>query len=238
MGVAPRHLVLSPDGATAYLAETGYGIAFIDVQKERIFKRVRVGQSPKSIVLSKDGRFLYSSDYRGHSLSIVDTQTFETVRMKLNILRSSGIDVHPNDGFIYISGWCTNDVWAIQRVNPGRRPPFLSESTATIAPAMPAKCPRQAAPPSHRSKSGWAPVNPRSPTPDQLGPGHPELVWIGIAHKAFLEAFPRSFNLLRCRRSSRPSRPRESHPMHGESIDHIVPVFPRDASSSTIPERR
>ena len=148
VGVAPRHLVLSPDGATAYLAETGYGIAFIDVQKERIFKRVRVGQSPKSIVLSKDGRFLYSSDYRGHSLSIVDTQTFETVRMKLNILRSSGIDVHPNDGFIYISGWCTNDVWAIQRVNPGEaatlplgkyrhnRPCYACEMPSTGCPSL------------------------------------------------------------------------------------------------------
>jgi DNA-binding beta-propeller fold protein YncE len=119
ISVAPRHVVLSPDGKTAVISETGRGIAFFDVKTEKVIKRVRVGKSPKSIVMSKDGRFVYVSDYRGHSLSIIDTTTYETMRMRLNILRSSGIDVHPSDSFIYISGWCTNDVWAIQRIDEG-----------------------------------------------------------------------------------------------------------------------
>ena len=119
ISIAPRHVVLSPDGKTAVISESGRGIAFFDVASEKVIKRVRVGRSPKSIVMSIDGRFVYVSDYRGHSLSVIDTTTYQTKRMRLNMLRTSGIDVHPNDKFIYISGWCTNDVWAIQRVDEG-----------------------------------------------------------------------------------------------------------------------
>ena len=119
ISIAPRHVVLSPDGKTAVISESGRGIAFFDVASEKVIKRVRVGRSPKSIVMSIDGRFVYVSDYRGHSLSVIDATTYQTKRMRLNMLRTSGIDVHPNDKFIYISGWCTNDVWAIQRVDEG-----------------------------------------------------------------------------------------------------------------------
>ena len=98
-------------------------IVVFDTESEKIVRKIRTGARPKSIEISKDGQFIYSSDYRGHSLTIVDTKTYETKTIKLNILKSSGIAVHPDDSFVYITGWCTNDLWAIQRLKPGEEPP-------------------------------------------------------------------------------------------------------------------
>lgn len=123
VGVSPRHVVISPDGKLLYISLTGPSrIVVFDTESEKIVRKIRTGARPKSIEISRDGQFIYSSDYRGHSLTIVDTNTYETKTIKLNILKSSGIAVHPDDSFVYITGWCTNDLWAIQRLKPGEEP--------------------------------------------------------------------------------------------------------------------
>jgi YVTN family beta-propeller protein len=123
LGWAPRHIAASPDGARVYISLSGQDeVAVLDTATEEVIQRVPVGHRPKSLAIARDGRFVYTANFKGSSLSIVDTETFETVELPLNVLRVSGLTVHPNDGFIYISGWCTNDVWAIQRIDPGQQP--------------------------------------------------------------------------------------------------------------------
>jgi YVTN family beta-propeller protein len=123
LGWAPRHIVASPDGARIYVSLSGQDeIVVLDTATEEILQRVPVGHRPKSLAIARDGRFVYAANFKGSSLSIVDTETFETAELPLNVLRVSGLTVHPDDGFIYISGWCTNDVWAIQRIDPGQQP--------------------------------------------------------------------------------------------------------------------
>ena len=122
LGWAPRHIVASPDGARIYVSLSGQDeVVVLDTATEEILQRVEVGHRPKSLAIARDGRFVYAANFKGSSLSIVDTETFETVEIPLNVLRVSGLTVHPDDGFIYISGWCTNDVWAIQRIDPGQQ---------------------------------------------------------------------------------------------------------------------
>jgi YVTN family beta-propeller protein len=123
IGSAPRHIAQSPDKKTLYLSLTGNdAIAVFDTESEKVTRRIRVGHRPKGVEVAHDGRFLYAANYGGSSLTIVDLQTDKQAKLKLNVLKVSGLVVHPNDNFIYITGWCTNDVWAIQRIDPGEEP--------------------------------------------------------------------------------------------------------------------
>jgi YVTN family beta-propeller protein len=123
VGSAPRHVVASPDGARMYVSLTGNdAIAVIDVAKERVVERIPVGPRPKTIAVSYDGRFLYSADFLGDSLTVVELASRRSVRIPLDVLKVSGLAVHPSDDFVYVSGFCTNDVWAIRRIDDGDVP--------------------------------------------------------------------------------------------------------------------
>jgi hypothetical protein len=52
----------------------------------------------------------------------VDTKTRKVAVLDLDIVKASGLAVHPKDKMIYVTGWCTSDVWAIQRLGPGDTP--------------------------------------------------------------------------------------------------------------------
>jgi len=123
IGSAPRHIARSPDKKTLYISLTGNNaIAVFDTETEKVTKRIRVGHRPKGVEIAHDGRYLYVANYGGSSLHIVDLETEKKKELKLNVLKVSGLVVHPNDRFIYVTGWCNNDVWAIQRIDDGQEP--------------------------------------------------------------------------------------------------------------------
>lgn len=123
IGPAPRHVIRSRDDRSMFVSLSGSNsVAQIDVTSEKVVAQHKVGHRPKGIAQSFDGRFLYSADYVGHSLTIVELETGDRATLPLNVLKTSGIGVHPSDGFIYITGWCTYDIWAIQRIDPGDAP--------------------------------------------------------------------------------------------------------------------
>ena len=120
IGITPRHIVPDPNRNRLYISLTGpEQIAVLDTDSNKVIKRVRVGSQPKTIDISHDGKFLYVGNYKGSSLHIVDLDSWETAELELNVLRVSGMAVHPSDDFLYATGWCTGDVWAIQRIDPG-----------------------------------------------------------------------------------------------------------------------
>jgi len=123
MGYGPRHAVVSKDGKTLYISVMGNSSVYaINTSDLKIKKRIKVGRKPKTIMESYDGKFLYTADYYGHSITIIDTATYQTKILQLPLVRSSGLTVRPDDKFIYVTGWCTHDIWAVQRIDPGYYP--------------------------------------------------------------------------------------------------------------------
>ncbi|PKN26772.1 MAG: hypothetical protein CVU65_04570 [Deltaproteobacteria bacterium HGW-Deltaproteobacteria-22] len=121
LGSGPRHAVMSRDGKRLYVSMMGPSAVFvIDPVTEKVIKTVNVGNKPKSIIESTDGKFIYTANYTGHSMNIIDTATWESKELPLDIVRASGITALPNDKFIYVTGWCTDDIWAVQRIDPGQ----------------------------------------------------------------------------------------------------------------------
>lgn len=119
-----RHTVLSPDGKTVYASNTGSAtIAAIHAKTGRILRRIRVGPWPKTIDITRNGRWLFSANYAGRSLSVVDLQHGrEHKRLKMPD-RLSGLALSPDNRHLYATGWDTGRVWRWNLTFPPHKSP-------------------------------------------------------------------------------------------------------------------
>jgi len=123
VGRAPRHAACSHDGKVLYVTVMSTSqVVAIDPNTDHILHRVSVGRAPKTVVVSYDNRFVYTADYSGHSMSIVDTKTWKSTSLLLDIWKGSGLAVHPTDHWIYVTGWCSDDIWAVERIGLNDKP--------------------------------------------------------------------------------------------------------------------
>jgi YVTN family beta-propeller protein len=124
--VVPRHLALSPDEATLFVScFHDSAVHVMDVATEKITHRVPIGSSPKSIELSKDGRYVFSADYgkETNSVSIIDTADWTTrVYTIPGMDRGSGIAVMPDGQHALVTGWYDNHVYLIGFEGTGGHP--------------------------------------------------------------------------------------------------------------------
>lgn len=122
----PRHLVLSPDEKTLYIScYHDSEIDALDVETEVVTHRVPVGTNPKSIEVTRDGRFVYSADYGewSHGVSVLDTsdwtaRTFSVPGMD----RGSGIAVAADGAHALVTGWYDNHVYLVGFEGNGGHP--------------------------------------------------------------------------------------------------------------------
>ncbi len=119
----PRHTALTKDGKLLYVSVLRKGrIEVIDTALGKVIHKIFVGSMPRTIALSKDEKFVYVAVYAKHYMAIIDTKTRKVVTLDLDIVKASGLAVHPADKLIYVTGWCTTDVWTVQRLRPGETP--------------------------------------------------------------------------------------------------------------------
>jgi DNA-binding beta-propeller fold protein YncE len=122
----PRHLALSPDEKTLFIScYHDSEVAALDVETEVVTHRVRVGANPKSIEVSKDGRYVFSADYgeEAHGVSVVDTRDW-TARIFTvpGMDRGSGIAVTPDGEHALVTGWYDNHVYLVGFEGKGGHP--------------------------------------------------------------------------------------------------------------------
>jgi YVTN family beta-propeller protein len=119
----PRHTALTKDGKLLYVSVLRKGrIEVIDTALGKVIHKIFVGSMPRTIALSKDEKFVYVAVYAKHYMAIIDTKTRKVATLDLEIVKASGLAVHPKDKLIYVTGWCDSDVWTIQRIRPGEKP--------------------------------------------------------------------------------------------------------------------
>ncbi|CAN5688270.1 hypothetical protein BH09MYX1_BH09MYX1_32310 [soil metagenome] len=121
----PRHLALSPDEKTLYVScYHDSQLWALDVATERFVHVVGVGKNPKSIEVSRDGKYVYSADYGpSNSVSIVDTTTWTATTYTVPGLdRGSGLVVYPDGKRAAVTGWCDNHVFLIGIEGSGGHP--------------------------------------------------------------------------------------------------------------------
>jgi YVTN family beta-propeller protein len=122
----PRHLALSPDEKTLYIScYHDSEIAALDLETEAVTHRVQVGTNPKSIEVTRDGRYVYSADYgeEAHGVSVVDTTDWKARIFTVpGMDRGSGIAVTPDGEHALVTGWYDNHVYLVGFEGRGGHP--------------------------------------------------------------------------------------------------------------------
>lgn len=131
----PRHLVLAPDEKTMFLScyhDSQLWALDLTGISERANHIVPIGKLPKSIDVSRDGKYVYSADYGpSNSVSIVDTGDWSASTYTVpGMDRGSGITVLPGGRRAAVTGWCDNHVYIVGIQGSGGHP---AETLAKIA---------------------------------------------------------------------------------------------------------
>ncbi|HEX4516303.1 MAG TPA: YncE family protein [Polyangiaceae bacterium] len=123
----PRHLVLAPDEKTMFLScyhDSQLWALDLTGISERANHIVPIGKLPKSIDVSRDGKYVYSADYGpSNSVSIVDTADWSASTYTVpGMDRGSGIAVLPGGRRAAVTGWCDDHVYIVGIQGSGGHP--------------------------------------------------------------------------------------------------------------------
>jgi YVTN family beta-propeller protein len=121
----PRHLALSPDDKTLFISCLNASqLHAMDVASETVTHKVQIGNAPKSIDVSKDGRYVYSADYGdSRSVSVVDTHDWTSRIFKIAAMdRGSGVAVAPDGKHALVTGWYDKHVYLVGFEGTGGHP--------------------------------------------------------------------------------------------------------------------
>lgn len=121
----PRHLALSPDEKTLYISCLNVSqLHAMDTTSFEIAHRVPIGNAPKSIDVSKDGRYVYSADFgHTHSVTVVDTHEWASrVFTVPGMDRGSGVVVAKDGKHALVTGWFDNHIYLVGFEGSGGHP--------------------------------------------------------------------------------------------------------------------
>ncbi len=113
----PRHLALSPDEKTLYVSCFHDSmIHALDVATEKVVHEVVIGSSPKSLEVSRDGRFVWSADYgkETNSVSVIDTDDWTARVYRVpGMDHGSGLTLFPDGRRALVTGWWDSHVYLV-----------------------------------------------------------------------------------------------------------------------------
>jgi len=123
----PRHLALAPDEKLLFVScyHDSMLHAF-DTTTEKVVHTLHVGSSPKSVEVSRDGRWVWSADYgkETNSVSVVDTEDWTArVYPVPGMDRGSGLTVFPDGKHALVTGWYDDHVYLVGFEGSGGDPP-------------------------------------------------------------------------------------------------------------------
>ena len=128
----PRHLALSPDEKTLYVScYMASQVHAYDVATMAVTKKVAVGSAPKSLEVSRDGRWVYTADYgqETNSVSVIDTRDFTARVFPIHgMQRGSGVAVSHDGRHAYVTGWLDSHVYMV-----GLKPEAASTEAPQVA---------------------------------------------------------------------------------------------------------
>lgn len=122
----PRHLTLSPDDKLLFVSCYHDSMLHaVDVATEKVVHTLHVGSSPKSLEVSRDGRWVWSADYgkETNSVSVVDTQDWTArVYSVPGMDRGSGLTIYPDGKRALVTGWYDDHVYLVGFEGSGGNP--------------------------------------------------------------------------------------------------------------------
>ncbi len=113
----PSHMVLAPDGTTAYILDQARGnILRMDLRSGHIEKRNRLGHAPSYIIYLPKQKLLAVSLSRSQNVVLVDPDTLSPVQTISTARRPEGLMLW-NDALLYIAESGANSVLVYDLIN-------------------------------------------------------------------------------------------------------------------------
>lgn len=113
----PRHLTLTPDDKLLLVSCYHDSMLHaLDVATEKVVHTLHVGSSPKSIEVSRDGRWIWSADYgkETNSVTVVDTEDWTARVFPVpGMDRGSGLTIFPDGKRALVTGWYDDHVYLV-----------------------------------------------------------------------------------------------------------------------------
>jgi DNA-binding beta-propeller fold protein YncE len=88
----------------------------VDLSTEKVVHQLHVGSSPKTIEVSRDGRWVWSADYgkETNSVSVVDTTDWTARVFSIpGMDHGSGLTIYPDGKHALVTGWYDNHVYLV-----------------------------------------------------------------------------------------------------------------------------
>jgi YVTN family beta-propeller protein len=102
VGLGPLSIAVSPDGATAYVANLSDTVSVISTATNRVIKTIKVGRYPCCLTLTPDGKTAYLINQISRTVSVIRTATntvAKTIQVKAG---ASGIAITPDGKTAYL----------------------------------------------------------------------------------------------------------------------------------------
>jgi YVTN family beta-propeller protein len=113
----PRHLALSTDERLLFVSCYHDSMLHaVDLATEKVVHQLHVGSSPKTIEVSRDGRWVWSADYgkETNSVSVVDTEDWTARVFSVpGMDHGSGLTIYPDGKHALVTGWYDNHVYLV-----------------------------------------------------------------------------------------------------------------------------
>ena len=132
----PRHLTLTTDEKLLLVSCYHDSMLHaVDVATEKVVHQLHVGSSPKTIEVSRDGRWIWSADYgkETNSVTVVDTEDW-TARVFAvpGMDHGSGLTIYPDGKHALVTGWYDNHVYLVGFEGTGGDSSQIAKARAQI----------------------------------------------------------------------------------------------------------
>jgi YVTN family beta-propeller protein len=100
----PCGVVMKPDGAYAYVADTaGDSVSVINSVTKNVTATIPVGKSPIGLAVTPDGEYVYVTDIGSNSISVISTATNHVTSTIAVGSMPYGIGITPNGKYVYVT---------------------------------------------------------------------------------------------------------------------------------------
>ncbi len=115
----PRHMVLSPSGDRLYAScSCCRQVRWFDPETHRLLGIGQTGENPRTIDISRDGRWIAAADFDDHTVALIDTQQLtHTIYRVPDANQIVGVAIRPRGALrLYATSWMTAELYALEPV--------------------------------------------------------------------------------------------------------------------------
>ena len=104
VGAKPWKMAVSPNHKLAYVTESGSNtLALLDLTKNKVIGRIRVGKAPTFVLLNRAGTLAYVSNAQSNTISVVKTATRRVVAIIKTDIEPYALALSPDGTNLYVA---------------------------------------------------------------------------------------------------------------------------------------